>query len=161
MIQNLITVALGLTTVALAAAAIVFWQQILIWAEDSIHPWFEDHLPTVAPYVKDAFANLDKVATPIRRKAKEAWVKIRKHLLKQVVQINRTSDNKWIQKTTSWIIKNLEESEPSVIEHSTMREVEWPMLPDDVRAAYLRMRKTSTEIDITAIRDKEIDELED
>ena len=57
--------------------AIVFWEKILGWAENNLFPWFDKHLPTVAPHLRNAFAKLDKAVINVRRQIKAAWQKVR------------------------------------------------------------------------------------
>lgn len=140
-------------------AAVAFWHQILQWSEKNLFPWFEKHLPTVAPYVRDAFSRLDRVATNIRLTIKAAWKKIREYLLKQVVEFNRQTSNTytWIQQVTSWVIETLDDnSQPVVKEIRTEQKVSWDDLPEELREAVLKKNKSSFGQDVTDIREREL-----
>jgi hypothetical protein len=141
---------------ATAAVTIVFWHQILGWAESNLFPWFDRHLPTVSPYVRSAFSSLDNVITSIRRTIKEAWQKVREFLLKQVVKLRRKTSSTWVQETTSYVLETSGYSKPVVKEVRTETEVSYDDLPADVREQYLRRNQTSYEKDVTAIRDQEM-----
>jgi hypothetical protein len=140
------------------AASVVFWHQILEWGEKSVFPWFERHLPTVAPYVRKAFSRVDNVVTSVRRAIKEAWDRVSHYLLKQVVELNRkTTSNTWVQQVTSWVIDvSGYNNEPVVKQITTETEVPYDSLPEDVREAFLRRQQTSFEKDVTEIRKQEM-----
>ncbi len=145
-------IGLGLT----AAATIVFWHQILGWAESNLFPWFDRHLPTISPYVRSAFSRLDNVVTSIRRTIKEAWHKVREFLLKQVVKLRRKTSSTWVQETTSYVIETSGYSNPVAKEIRSEIEVPYDNLPADVREEYIRRGQTSFEKDVTSIRDQEM-----
>ncbi|BAZ20342.1 hypothetical protein NIES4073_12180 [Kalymmatonema gypsitolerans NIES-4073] len=155
-ITGLLIGAIGL---ALAATAtVVFWHQILEWGESNIFPWFERHLPTIAPYVRKAFSRVDNVAAPLRRAIKEAWDRVSQYLLKQVVELNRkTTSNTWVQQVTSWVIDvSGYNNKPVVKQITTETEVPYDNLPEDVRKAFLRRQQTSFSQDVTEIRKQEM-----
>ena len=140
------------------AATVVFWHQILTWGESNVFPWFERHLPTLAPYVRQAFSRVDNVVTSVRRAIKEAWDRVSQYLLKQVVELNRkTTSNTWVQQVTSWVIDvSGYNNEPVVKQITTETEVPYDNLPQDVREALLRRQQTSFEKDVTEIRKQEM-----
>jgi hypothetical protein len=153
-ITNLLIGAIGL---ALAASVVVFWHQILEWGEKSVFPWFERHLPTVAPYVRKAFSRVDNVVTSVRRAIKEAWDRMSQYLLKQVVELNRQTSNTWVQQVTSWVIDvSGYNNEPVVKQITTETEVPYDNLPEDVREALLRRQQASFSKDVTDIRKQEM-----
>ncbi|MUG92024.1 hypothetical protein F7734_05935 [Scytonema sp. UIC 10036] len=154
-ITGLLIGAIGL---ALAATAtVVFWHRILEWGEKNVFPWFERHLPTIAPYVRKAFSRIDNVVTSVRRTVKEAWNKVSQYLLKQVVELNRQTSNTWVQQVTSWVIENSGyNNKPPVKEIRTEQEVSWDDLPEDVRKTFLRQQQSSFQKDVTEIRKQEM-----
>ncbi|MGD1703927.1 hypothetical protein [Dapis sp. BLCC M229] len=154
-----ITVVLGLT----AAAVVIFWKQILIWAQDSLFPWINKNIPSIESEVREAFATADRFFGNIRNIIRQAWKKLRKYLLKQVVKFARQSSDKWIVQVTSWVIKNPENLESKESKKATKivteEEVDWDELPPDVRADFLRRDKSDVEIDVTEYRDRQIMEM--
>lgn len=151
-----IAVALGVSS----ALVLIFWNQILEWAQDSLFPWIKRNIPLIEGVVKEAFIAVDKVATPIRKTIRQAWEKLREYLLKQVVKLERKSSNKWIRRVTSLIIKVLESGEKVVRQVETEKEVDWDELPEDVRKEFLSKGKSESEIDVTKRRDDEIDQMD-
>ena len=148
-----ITGALGVS----ATFALIFWDQILGWAQDSLFPWIENNIPLIEDVVKEAFIAVDEVASSIRKTARKAWKKLREFLLKQVVKLERKSSNKWIRRVTSWVIKVLESGEKVPVKVETEGKVNWDELPEDVRKEFLSKGKSESEIDVTKNRDDEMD----
>ena len=138
---------------------LIFWEQILEWAKDSLFPWIQRNIPLIEDVVKEAFIAVDKVATPIHKTIREAWEKLREYLLKQLVKLEKQSSNKWIRRVTSWIIKVLTSGKKVPVKVVTEEEVNWYELPEDLRKDYLRNGKSEMEIDVTKYRDYEIDQI--
>jgi hypothetical protein len=88
------------------------------WVSDSLLPWFEKHLPELAPLVHEGFVALDGVAVEIRRRAREVWYRLRPLLLKITVTFEKEG-SRWIRRTTSYIRKSIEHSAPV---HGTVQE---------------------------------------
>ncbi|MEH2359574.1 hypothetical protein [Nostoc sp.] len=152
----IIAIGLGLG----AAATITFWHQILDWGEKNLFPWFDKHLPTVAPYLKDAFCGVNNVVTKVRRDVKNAWEKIREYLLEQVVELNRKTTSTWIQRVTSWVIEASGYNNKPVFKKITTEvEVNWDDLSPDVQEAFIKRQESSFEKNITELRDKEMAEM--
>ncbi|BAY22052.1 hypothetical protein NIES2100_18150 [Calothrix sp. NIES-2100] len=149
-------VLMGILTLG-ATATVVFWHQILEWGEKNVFPWFERHLPTIAPYVRKAFSRVDNVVTSVRIAIKEAWNRVSQYLLKQVVELNRQTSNTWVQQVTSWVIDvSGYNNKPVVKQITTETEVSWDNLPEDVRKNLLRQKQTSFSQDVTEIRKQEM-----
>ena len=140
-----------------ATFALIFWVQILGWAEDSLFPWIKNNIPSIESAVRKAFSALDNQAVAIRKIIRKAWKKLRKFLLKQVVKLERKSSNKWIRRVTSWVIKVLESGEKVPVKVETEEKVNWDELPEDVRKEFLSKGKSESEIDVTKNRDDEMD----
>ena len=140
-----------------ATFALIFWDQILGWAEDSLFPWIKNNIPSIESAVRKAFSALDKKAVDTRKIIRKAWKKLRKFLLKQVVTLERKSSNKWIRRVTSWVIKVLESGEKVPVKVETEEKVNWDELPEDVRKEFLSKGKSESEIDVTKNRDDEMD----
>ncbi len=146
--------------IAAAVAVVALWHKILDWAEKSLFPWLEEHFPSILPYVRDAFFFIDdKVMVHIRNAVRKAWEKLRTILLKMVTWIHRKTSWAWVRTTTSWIIKKLT-PKPEVTKVTTEEEVNWDELPPDVREEFLRKGKPEYEVNVTELRDKEIQEME-
>ena len=140
--------------------AIAFWHEILGWAEQMVFPWFEQHLPGLAPYVRHAFAVLDGVVVGLREAARRAWEALRPHLLKSVVEFQRLSEHRWLRVVTSWLIEQLTPTpRPTVTEVREEREIDWDELPEEVRQSFLRRDEQSTVLDVRRYRDLELAQL--
>ncbi len=143
--------------IGLGLATVTFWHQILEWSEQSLFPWFNKYLPTVAPYVRIAFSRLDDAVVTFRRTIKKAWNLVSEYLLKQIVEFNRQTSNTWMKKVTSWVINNSDFFGEKNVEQVTTREqVHWDDLPQDVRQAALKRQRSSFTIDVTDTRDEEM-----
>jgi hypothetical protein len=104
-IHVFVLVLIALLGVVVVASALAFWTQSLQWAEASLFPWVERNLPFLADSVRQAFVELDRVAVPLRLLARRAWATVRERLLKMTVTIERHSDNEWVHRVTSWVVK--------------------------------------------------------
>lgn len=141
------------------AIALLFWEKILEWAMDDLFPWFEKNMPRLEKYVREAFASLDKVIVPIKKRIKEAWEKLRQYLLKQIIELKRKSANLWVKKITSWIIVKLESGTPVVRKIETEEEIPYDSLPEDVRRDYISNKINQQDINVTETRDLEVAEI--
>ena len=150
----LIWVGLG---VLAATALAVLWQQVLGWAEASLLPWIDEHLPLLSGPARSAFVALDRVAVAVRVAAKKAWQDLRGYLLKQVVRIRKKTGIKALVLVEEWLRPRAESE--TVVHRISEREVEWEDLPEDVREAFLKRTEESIEKDVTSARDTEMMQL--
>lgn len=153
----LITIGSILGLGAIATFLVIFWHQILDWCQNSVFPWIKANIPWIESQVREAFNAVDKVIVPIRNGIRQAWKNLRDYLLKQVQELERESSGKWILRTTSWIIKVLKSDKKVPVKVETEEEVDWEELPPDIRAEFLRHDKSYAEINVTEIRDKELE----
>ncbi|MFC7529762.1 hypothetical protein [Actinoplanes sp. GCM10030250] len=137
-----------------SAAVIVFWEQVLGWAEKVITPWFEDHLPSLVPYLRNAYVGIDKAVVGVRRAAKKAWQEVRRVLLKQFVEYAQQPDGSWLVRLVSWLIGPDESRRTTKI--TSEQSVPYHDLPDAVRAEILKRGKTSHQVDLTELRDAQV-----
>lgn len=138
------------------SAIVVFWGKVTVWAKESFLPFVGKYLPMLREDVANAFEWIDdKVAVPMRRVFKAAWKKIRQFLLKTAIDFQRTSSNKWVRKTTSYVIKNLESKQ--VVKQTVEEEIPWDDLTPDIRKSWMRSNKDNVEIDYTDLKDKNAD----
>ncbi|HZZ85373.1 MAG TPA: hypothetical protein VFE30_12605 [Anaeromyxobacteraceae bacterium] len=153
----LVIAALG---AGLLAVAVAVWPKILSWSEETLFPWFHQHLPQYEGFVRQAFANLDKVAVAVRRVAKQAWGKLREHILKLSCELQRNSQNETVRRVTAWIEKTLATGERKVAKVVTEQEVSFEDLPDDVRQEFIRHGAAVHTVDVKKARDQELLQLE-
>lgn len=148
---------IGLAGVAAAALAAT-WTKIIRWAFDSFLPWIEQNIPELAPHVRTAFVIVDKVASPVLAAVKSSWWQVRKSLLKQVVDIERTFNGQWVVRVTSWLRLQLDRfgTEPVVKRVVTEQIISHEDLPQEVREQLLLSGTASHQVDVTAIRDREL-----
>lgn len=144
-----------------AGAAFILWDKVLGWAFDSLFPWIEINIPTLAPIVREAFAVLDQVGSPTRSTAKQSWGKVRQYLLKQVLQFEKQSSDKWVRKITSWLVSVLDSSpspDHKVKKVVTEEDVDFYAedMPPEVRQAYIKREETMTKFDVTKIQDERL-----
>ena len=143
-----------------AVAVVMFWKQILNWAEESLFPWIKTNIPSIESAVREAFSVLDdKVVTARNIIIGKGWKKLREYLLKQVIKFERKSSGEWVRQATSWVIKNLESGDKVPARVTVEEEIDWDVLPPDVRAEWLKRKKNEAQINITEYRDREIMEM--
>ncbi len=149
-----------------AAVALIFWDQILYWADRALFPWIKENFSSELEYkVRNAFAALDKVVTPIRNnikalekltEIKEAWKMLRESLLKVLVQFEQKTPIEWVKRITYWAVRNLKSKQ--VVRTVGEEIVDVNSLPDDVREEWLKRGNTTQDVDVTQLRDRELDE---
>ncbi|MCL2925677.1 MAG: hypothetical protein MGF17_13940 [Trichodesmium sp. MAG_R04] len=143
-----------------AVAVVMFWKQILNWAEESLFPWIKTNIPSIESAVREAFSVLDdKVVTARNIIIGKGWKKLREYLLKQVITFQRQSSGEWVRQATSWVIKNLESGDKVPARVTVEEEIDWDVLPPDVRAEWLKRQKNEAQINLTEYRDREIMEM--
>lgn len=148
------TVILAGTIFAGIASAVVFWEKVVEFAQAVVFPFFKKHLPSIEPYVRKAFVVLNKVAMAARRAAIAAWEKVRPHILKVSEKWERTSDNEYVLKVTSWLREKLSDDE--VTRTVSEEKVAMDDLPPDVMEAFLETNTRSEEIDVTEQQDRQV-----
>jgi hypothetical protein len=139
---------------ALVAVAVTFWSEICEWYSRHARPWLERHLPGIAPYVHDAFVFLDKLAVAARRAVREAWKRVRPHILQAVVEFRQSHDGVWIRRIESYLQAEIARDAP-VVKVTEEREMNWDELPESVRAAALERRRAAP-VDFVQTRDREV-----
>lgn len=149
----LLVAALGLAT----AVALIYWHQILQWAEESLFPWFHTHIPELEPAVREAFRQVDKVAVAVRRSVRKAWEQVREYLLKLVVVFRRRSTSVWVKEVTSWLVRGLDVNKPAPVKVTTTEDVSWDDLPDEVKVEFLKRKKRELTVNVTEMRDHELE----
>jgi hypothetical protein len=150
-----------------AAVALIFWNQILFWADRALFPWIKENFSSELEYkVRNAFAALDKFVGSIRynikalekfTEIKEAWEMLREFLLKVLVQFEQKTANKWVKRITYWAIRNLKSKQ--VVETVREETVDVDSLPDDVRKEWLNRGNTTQDLNVTELRDREMHEV--
>ena len=176
-------VLLAVLLIGSAALAIKFWNKILSWADQALFPWIRKYLPDLEFPVRNAFAALDKVVTPLNKLTdiKKAWEILREHLLKVLVQFDLNARDEWVKRITYWVIRSLKskqaapvlkeeivdfdsskihtpESNKSEVVRVVAEEiVAVDSLPSDVRQEWLKHDKKSQNIDVTQLRDRELE----
>ncbi|GJD19196.1 hypothetical protein RIVM261_041520 [Rivularia sp. IAM M-261] len=143
-----------------AGVALIFWDKILYWADKTLYPWIKHNLPELESYVRDAFWALDKVVTPIRNlrkltEIKEAWKMLREYLLKVLVQFEQKTRDQWVKRITHWAIRNLESKQVARV--VTEENINVDSLPSDVRQEWLQRGNTTQDVDVTQLRDRELE----
>lgn len=160
-----VQVLLAFLVLVTVAVALIFWNQILNWADQTLFPWIRDNLPGLEQYVRHAFAEVHKVVGPIRRniitlkqftEIKGAWEILRKYLLKVLVQFELNTQYQWVKRITTWATRKLESSMQvvQIVAEEIVKDVD--SLPDDVRQQWLKLGKTTQEMDVTKTRDSEL-----
>jgi hypothetical protein len=154
-----IVIAIGIGAAAVVAAvAVLAWTHILGWAREVLEPWIEDHIPYALPWIRHAFASVDKVAAPLLKLAREAWANVRKHLIHAVAVFEQETSSVWVMRMTSWLREALSpmDAEASISKIVTEKRVSFEDLPSQVREAWIRHR-SGYEIDLTKVRDEELE----
>jgi hypothetical protein len=138
------------------SALIFLWEKVTVWAKESLLPFIEKHLPIIRTQVESAFIWIDKnIAVPTRVSIKSAWNKIRQYLLKMAMYFEKKSTNKWLRKTTSYVIKTLELKK--VVKQVVEEEIDWDDLSPEMRKRWMKSKENNLEIDYTAIKDENSD----
>ncbi|MBG1260611.1 hypothetical protein [Nostoc commune] len=188
--ETFVQVLLAVLLIGTVAAALLFWEKILLWAHKTLFPWINKNLPGLKDDVRYAFVRLDNVVTPIRNKIKalenltdikKAWEKLREHLLKVLVEFHLNTRSQWVKQTTAWVIRHVEfkqvasgvteivddspirtlqSNKPEVVRLVKEEIVDVDSLPDDVRKEWLKRGNTTQDMDVTQLRERELDEYE-
>lgn len=139
---------------AFVAVAVNFWVEICGWYAQHARPWLERHLPGLAPWVHEAFVALDNLSVAARRAAREAWKRVRPHILQAVVEFRQVHDGAWVRRIESYLQAEIARDAP-VVKVTEERPMEWDELPEAVRAAALERRRAAP-VDFVQTRDREL-----
>jgi hypothetical protein len=140
-----------------AAAAFSFWTTILNWASKSLFPWLQKHLPPLASIARTAFTILDKGVVSGIRQIRAAWDQLRLNLVKMFASVEGSpGTNQFIQRITSWL--KTESNQVTKVE-TTVSNVPWHELPDEVREQLLRTGNDNYELDVTEKREEELEQV--
>lgn len=138
------------------AGAVALWHKILGWAEEALFPWVEENYPGLSSFVRQAFAVLDESIAPLRAAIKRAWKRVREVLVDMMVEFSRSSESAWVRRIVTWVVKVLPSGEKKPAKVVVEEEVDWDELPAEVRAGFLRHKKSKAKLDITEGRDVEL-----
>lgn len=153
----LIAAAIGLALATATVVVISCWDRIVAWTKSSFLPWVDEYLPSLSELARRAFMSMHGVVREIRVTIREAWSALRTRLVKQVVEFSRASDNRWVAKTTSWVIAALgPDGNPQFLRHETTTSLSIDEVPPDLLAAWLRRKDNRVEVDLLKTRDMEI-----
>ena len=89
---------------------------------------------------------------------KKAWEILREYLLKLLVQFEQKTPYKWIRRITYWVRSNLEATQVSRVVLEDKVDVD--SLPDDVLKEWFKQGNTTQDVNMTQVRDRELDEVE-
>lgn len=162
-VQLLLTILL----IGSVVVAFTFWNQILDWATRNLFPWLQKNLPRLEPYVRNAFWEVQKVVKSTRKiiktlkeftEIKKAWEILREYLLKLLVQFEQKTPYKWIRRITYWVRSNIESTQVARVVLEDIVDVE--SLPDDVSEEWLKRGNTNQDVNVTQVRDRELNEVE-
>ena len=110
---------------------------------------------------------------------KKAWEMLRKYLLKVLVQFEQNARNEWVKRITYWVIRYLKSKQetpalqvdvvdfdslhrtPESNKQEVVRVVAEEIigvdsLPPDVRQEWLKRGNTTQDVDVTQVRDREL-----
>src|SRR5580658_8582169 len=144
---SLIVVLTGLAG-TLAAVVAYFWPQLMTWTREHLLPWVDRCAPDLAPSVRLAFHDLDKVGVGWHRTVREAWQKLRNVLISESATFVQAPNGDWEVQITS-TVRDLTE-EVTIV---TAQRLVWEQLPGNVRAQALSDGLDGTSIDILCARD--------
>lgn len=165
--MSFLEVLLAVLFVGSVVVALTFWNEILDWADKALFPWIKEYLPELEFDVRNAFAALDKVVTPIRNnikalkkltEIKEAWKILSKYLLKVLIQFEQKTTYEWVKRITYLAIRDLKSKQ--VVRTVGEEIVNADSLPPDVREQWLKRGNTIQDVNVTELRDRELDEAE-
>lgn len=139
-------------------AAIALWHEITDWAVKVLFPWMERNLEAISHLVKEAFVWFDNnVAVPIRNAIKQAWRKLREYLLKLALHFERKSSSEWVRRWAGYAIKELDTGKLAPVRFEAVEVISPDELPPDVRAEWMKKGMPNQELNVTEIRDKQVE----
>jgi hypothetical protein len=147
----LMVILTGLTG-ALATVVAYFWPQLMTWTREHLLPWVDKYAPDLAPAVRLAFHDLDKIGVGWRRVVRTAWQNLRNVLISQSATFIREANGEWAVQITS-SVRDLAEADRPAISIVTEQRLAWEQLPDEVRAHALADGLDGSSIDIAHARD--------
>lgn len=137
---------------AIALVTIVFWEEIIAWAHKALFPWFDKHLPTLSPFIKQAFAVLNKAVSTVRKTAVQAWKKLRPFLIGLVERFTRVG-NEYELESTIYARKDASSNDATV--QTTTQTVSYDDLPIEIQERFIYGDK-KVDIDVYSTQEAEL-----
>lgn len=145
------------------AAALAFWEKLMMWVFDSLFVWLKDNLPKLAKFTEDAlklaFTVIKTASEELIQAVKEAWKAIRPFLFELRINFQKEAST-WVRVIRSKVLKVDDAGkQPIFVTRELTEEIGFEDLPADVREAIIRGSENSREINIKELRDRELLEL--
>ena len=132
----------------------VFWADVCEWFSEHANPWLQQNVPSLAPYILNAFKFIDEnVGVPTRRAVVKAWKKVRSYVLQASVEFDKVG-GRYIRRVHSFLQDKLGE-DAKIVERKEETEVAYENLPESVRVAMMERRKAAN-VDFIKFRDQEL-----
>ena len=140
--------------VGLLLVGAVFWADVCEWFSEHANPWLQRNVPSLAPYILDAFKFIDEnVGVPTRRVVVKAWKKVRSYVLQASVEFEKVG-GRYIRRVHSFLQDKLGD-DAKIVERKEETEVPYENLPESVRAEMMERRKAA-KVDFVKTRDQEL-----
>lgn len=137
----------------LATVVAYFWPQLMTWTREHLLPWVDKYAPDLAPAVRLAFHDLDKIGVGWRHLVRTAWRNLRNVLVSQTATFVHSPNGDWTVQIAS-SVRNLTEEDKPAVTIATEQRLAWEQVPDEVRAHALSNGLDGTSIDILRARDQ-------
>lgn len=138
----IMTTAAWMVIGAVAAVALTtFWDELRSWASTRLADAVGDLLGEEArELLLDLVVAADDAVSAVRRAGRALWARIQDTLLRATVAVERSTDNRYVRKLTTWLKKTVQGQE-RVYRVVYEEEVPWEDLPADVREQFIHRRQ--------------------
>lgn len=160
--ESLLVSIFGVAATAIQAV-LSFWKIIVGWAQGALSPWIKENLnPKFHELVEDALVVIDRVKSPLKRLAKNAWTTLRKFLARSIITFEeKVFDGKiqWVKHWSTEMYNMVNPAKPKKVVIVTEEAINFEDLPKEVREAALRHGEQAKSLDFLAVRDREMEEM--
>jgi hypothetical protein len=136
--------------VLLGAVALLanYWPQLVDWCSRSLIPWVREKAGEKAgDLLQTLVVWLDKGLVPVLAQIRRAWTFVRERILRLQRTYTKTSSDT-VQVSTETIL--VDES-GNAVRRVEEEEIDWALLPEDVREAMIKQGKQPAEVDVKAL----------
>jgi hypothetical protein len=135
----LIPIILVILVLGGVVAALTFWNAITEFMLATLLPWFDANLPWLASLVREVFCQIDRVTVPLIQLIRKKWQQLKDWVLSHLVEVERTTQGKWVHRVVSYFRRRLESGQPQVVKVVTEETIDdLNQLPPEVRAQLIR-----------------------
>ena len=136
--------------VILGAAVLLshYWPQLANWMSQSLIPWVREKAgETAGNLLETLVVWLDKGLVPVLAQVRKAWKFLRERILRLRRTYTKNSADTVMLSTETILV----DESGNAVRRVEEEEIDWALLPEDVREAMIKQGQQPAEVDVKAL----------